>query len=60
MPTVDEVPAVLVAKMEINRGNGRKPDTLNVSKYILKELTFDEVKNMAKEMRTGNSRYEED
>jgi len=60
MPTVDVVPAVPVVKMEVDRGEGKAPEGLNVSKHAVKELTIEEVKKMAKEMRTGNAGCEED
>jgi len=60
MATVEVVPAVLVVKMEVDRGEGKAPEGLNVSKHTVKKLTYDEVKKMAKEIRTGNAGCEED
>ena len=60
MATVDGVPAVSVVRMEVDRGKGKAPEGLNVSKHAVKKLTYEEVKRMAKEMRTGNAGCEED
>jgi len=60
MATVDVVPAVPVVKMEVDRGEGKAPEGLNVSKHAVKKLSYDEVKKVAKEMRTGNAGCEED
>ena len=60
MATVDVVPAVPIVKMEVDRGEGKAPEGLNVSKHAVKELTIEEVKKIAKEMRTGNAGCEED
>jgi len=60
MAIVDVVPAVPVVKMEVDRGEGKAPEGLNVSKHAVKELTFEEVKKMDKGMRTGNAECEED
>jgi len=60
MATVDVVPAVPVVKMEVDRGEGKAPERLNVSKHAIKELSYEEVKSIAKEMKTGNVGCEED
>jgi len=60
MATVDVVPAVPVVKMEVDRGEGKAPEGLNVSKHVVKKLSYEEVKKVAKEMRTGNAGCEED
>jgi len=57
---VDVVPAVPVVKMEVDRGEGKSPEGLNVSKHAVKKLLYEEVKKVAKEMRTGNAGCEED
>jgi len=54
------VPAVPVVKMKVDRGEGKAPEGLNVSKHAVKKLSYDEVKRVAKEMRTGNAGCEED
>jgi len=36
MAIVDVVPAVLVVKMEVDRGKGKAPEGLNVSKHAVK------------------------
>lgn len=59
MTAGDMVSMVLVIKIEVDRGNGRKPYSLNVSKHAVKELTYEEIKEMAKEMRIGNAGYKE-
>jgi len=58
--TVDVVPAVPGVKMKVDRGEGKAPEGLNVSKHAVKKLSYEEVKKVAKEMRTGNTGYEED
>jgi len=60
MATVEVVPAVPVIKMEVDRGEGKAPEGLNVSKHVVKKLSYEEVKKIAKEMRTGNAGCEED
>jgi len=60
MATVDVVPAVPVVKMEVDRGEGKAPEGLNVSKHTVKRMSYEEVKKVAKEIRTGNARCEED
>jgi len=60
MAKVDVVPAVPVVKMEVDRGEGKAPEGLNVNKHTVKKLSYEEVKRVAKEMRTGNAGYEED
>jgi len=60
MATVEVVPAVPVVKMEVDRGEGKAPEGLNVSKHAVKKLSYEEVKRVAKEMRTGNTGFEED
>ena len=60
MAIVEVVPAVPVVKMEVDRGEGKAPEGLNVSKYAVKKLSYKEVKRVAKEMRTGNAGCEED
>jgi len=60
MATVDVVPAVPVVRMEVNRGEGKAPEGMKVSKHAVKKLSYEEVKKIAKEMRTGNAGYEED
>jgi len=60
MMTMDVVPAVPVVKMEVDRGEGKAPEGLNVSKHAVKKLTYKEVKSVAKEMRTDNAGCEED
>jgi len=60
MATVEVVPAVPVVKMEVDRGEGKAPEGLNVSKHAVKKLSYEEVKKIAKEMRTGNAGCEED
>ena len=60
MATVDVVPAVPVVKMEADRGDGKAPEGLNVSKHAIKKLSYEEVKKIAKEMRMGNAGCEED
>jgi len=60
MATVDMVPAVPDIRMEVDRGDGKAPEGLNVSKHAVKELTYEEVKKVAKEIRTGNTGCEED
>jgi len=57
---VDVVLVVLVVKMKVDRGNGKAPGGLNVSKHAVKKLSYKEVKKIAKEMRTGKAGYEED
>jgi len=59
MATVDMVPAVPVVKMEVDRGKGKAPEGLNVSKYAVKKLSYEEVKKVAKKIRTGNAGCEE-
>jgi len=58
--TVEVVPAVPVVKMEVDQGDGKAPEGLNVSKHAVKKLSYEEVKRVAKEMRTGNAGCEED
>jgi len=58
--TLDVVPAVPVVRMEVCRGEGKAPEGLNVNKHSVKELTMDEFKKKAKEMRMGNAGCEED
>jgi len=60
MATVEVVPAVPVVKMRVDRGEGKAPERLNVSKHAVKKLTYEEVKRVVKEMRTGNAGCEED
>jgi len=60
MATVEVVPAAPVVKMEVDRGEGKAPEGLNVSKHAVKRLSYEEVKKVAKEMRTGNAGCEED
>jgi len=60
MATVEVVPAVPVVRMEVDRGEGKAPEGLNVSKHAVKELSYEEVKKIAKEMRTGNAGCEGD
>jgi len=60
MAIADVVPAVPVVRMEVDRGEGKAPEGLNVSKHVVKELSYEEVKKIAKEMRTGNVGCEED
>jgi len=61
MATVDVVPAVPVVKMEVDRGEGKTPEGLNVTKHGVKKLSYEEVKRVCKEMRIGNAgRCEED
>jgi len=60
MATVDVVPAVPIIRMEVDRGEGKVPEGLNVSKHAVKRLWYEEVKKVAKEMRTGNAGCEED
>jgi len=60
MATADVVPAVPVVKEEVDRGEGKTPEGLNVNKHAVKKLSYEEVKRVAKEMRTGNVRCEED
>jgi len=55
MATVDVVPAVPVVKMEVVRCEGKAPQGLNISKHAVKKLSYEEVKRVAKEMRTGNA-----
>jgi len=57
---VNVVLAVRVVKMEVDRGEGKILEGLNVSKHVIKELTYKEVKKMAKEIRTGNVECEDD
>jgi len=54
------VPAVPVVKMEVDRGEGKVLEGLNVSKQRVKKLSYEEVRKVAKEMRTGNARCEEE
>jgi len=60
MATVEVVPAVPVVKMEVDRGDGKALEGLNVSKHAIKKLSYEEVKRVAKEIRTGNAGCEED
>jgi len=60
MATVDVVPAVPVIRMAVDRGEGKAPEGLNVSKHAIKKLSYEEVKKAAKEMRTGNAGCERD
>jgi len=60
MATVDVVLAVPVFKMEVDRGEGKAPEGLNVSKHAVKKLSYEEVKRVVKEIRTGNAGCEED
>jgi len=60
MATVEVVPAVPVVRMEVDRGEGKAPEGLNVSKHAIKKLSYEEVKKIVKEMRTGNAGCEED
>jgi len=60
MAIVDVVPAVPVVKMEVDRVEGKAPEGLNVTKHAVKKLSYEEVKRVAKEMRTGNAGCEED
>jgi len=60
MATADMVPAVPIIRMEVDRGEGKIPEGLNVSKHAVKRLSYEEVKKVSKEMRTGNARCEED
>ena len=60
MATVDIAPAVPVVKLEVDRGKGKAPKGLNISKHAIKKLSYEEVKRVAKEMRTGNAGCEED
>jgi len=55
MATVDMVPAVPVIKIEVDMGEGKAPEGLNVSKHAVKKLSYEEVKRLAKEMRTRNA-----
>jgi len=58
--TVDMVSPVPVIRMEVDRGEGKIPEGLNVSKHEVKKLSYEEVKKIAKDMRTGNAGCEED
>ena len=58
--TVEVVPAVHVVKMEVDRGEEKAPEGLNVSKHAVKKLMYEEVEKIAKEMRTGNAGCEVD
>ena len=60
MATAEVVPTVPVIKMEVDRGDGKAPEGLNVSKHAVKKLSYKEVKKIAKEMWTGNAGCEED
>jgi len=60
MATVDVVPVVPVVKMEVNRGEGKALEGLNISKHAIKKLLYEEVKEVAKEIRTGNVGCEEE
>jgi len=60
MATVDVVPAVPIVKMEVDRGEEKAPEGLNVSKHAVKKLSYEEVKRVTKEMRTGNAACKED
>jgi len=60
MATVEVVPAAPVVKMEVDRGERKAPEELNVSKHAVKNLSYEEVKRVAKEMRMGNAGCEED
>jgi len=60
MATVEVVPAVPVVKMEVDRGEEKAPEGLKVSKHKVKKLSYEEVKRVAKEMKTGNGGCEED
>jgi len=60
MRTVDVVPAVPVVKMEVYKGEGKAPEGLNVSKLGVKKLSYEEVKKIAKKMRTGYAGCKED
>jgi len=41
MATVEVVPAVPVIKMEVDRGDGKAPEGLNVSKLAIKNLSYE-------------------
>jgi len=58
--TVEVVSAVPVVRIEVGRGEGKAPKGLNISKHEVKKLSYEEVKKVAKEMRTGNEGCEED
>jgi len=58
--TVEVVPAVPVVRMEVDRGEGKAPEGLNVSKHAVKKLSYEEIKKIAKKMRTGNAGCEKD
>jgi len=60
MIIVEVVAAVQVVKMEVDRGDGKAPEGLNVSKHAVKKLLYEEVKEVAIETRTGNTGGEED
>jgi len=60
MAMVEVVPTVLVVKIEIDRGEEKAPEGLNVSKHTVKKLLYQEVKKIAKEMRMGNAGCKED
>jgi len=51
---------VPVVKIAIDRGDGKTPKALNISKHTVKKLLYKEVKKITKEMRTSNKGYEED
>jgi len=57
---VDVGPKVPAVKMDIDKGNKKKSEGMNISKNAIREQTLDKVKRMAKEMRTGNTGCEED
>ena len=60
MATVEVVPTVPVVRMEVDRGESKATEGLNVSKHAVKKLSYEEVKKIAKLIRTGNAGCEED
>jgi len=53
MAIVNVVPAVPIVKMEVDRGEEKAREGLNVSKHVVKKLSYEEVKKITKEMKTG-------
>jgi len=60
MTTVDGVLVVLVIKIKVDRNDEKVPEKLNVNRYIVKKLTYDEAKKIPKEMKIENSSCKED
>jgi len=45
--------------MQVDRSEGKVLEEINVSKHVVKKVTYNKVKKIVKEIRTGNTECKE-